>query len=78
MRDQMSRSVKLKDGVEEIANWLADGARSADKSEDFLDALCQRLLSSGIPVSRVAIFVHTLHPQIMGRRFLWRKGERRG
>src|SRR5262249_10995165 len=29
----------------------------------------------GIPLWRVAVFVRTLHPEVMGRRFLWRPGE---
>src|SRR5262249_44692176 len=28
----------------------------------------------GIPLWRVAVFVRTLHPHIMGRRFIWRPG----
>jgi adenylate cyclase len=34
--------------------------------------LCQRLVACGIPLWRVAVFVRTLHPDIMGRRFMWR------
>jgi adenylate cyclase len=36
--------------------------------------LCDRLVGCGIAVSRVGVFILTLHPQIMGRRFLWRPG----
>ena len=31
-----------------------------------------RLLAAGLPLHRVALFVRTLHPNVMGRRFLWR------
>lgn len=37
--------------------------------------MCKRLVASGIPVWRAAMFVRTLHPQIMGRRIEWRQGE---
>jgi adenylate cyclase len=37
--------------------------------------LCDRLLACGLPLHRVAVFVRTLHPDLMGRRFLWRAGE---
>ena len=37
--------------------------------------LCDRLLACGLPLHRVAVFVRTLHPDLMGRRFLWRTGE---
>src|SRR5262249_51017685 len=37
-----------------------------------LAELCERLVACGIPLWRVAVFVRTLHPNVMGRRFLWR------
>jgi adenylate cyclase len=56
------------------AAWLVDGARSASSSQDVLAELCARLVDDGLPLWRVAVFVNTLHPEIMGRRFLWRPG----
>jgi adenylate cyclase len=56
-----------------IVDWLADGARSATAPQQVLLELCERLVDSGIPLWRVAVFVRTLHPHIMGRRFLWRQ-----
>src|SRR5438067_1775969 len=61
--------------VTEIVDWLVDGARSAPHAADVLSELCARLLGSGIPLWRVAVFIRTLHPQITGRRFAWRHGE---
>lgn len=55
--------------------WLADGARSARTSEAVLDELCTRLTSAGLPLARVAVFVRTLHPGSIGRRFIWRLGK---
>ena len=60
--------------TESIVDWLTDGARSAQRPEAVLDDLCQRLVQAGIPLWRVAVFVRTLHPQIMGRRFIWQAG----
>jgi adenylate cyclase len=60
--------------VSAIAAWLVDGARSASKSEDVLTEMCVRLSQSGLPLWRVAVYVNTLHPQILARRFLWRPG----
>jgi len=57
-----------------IADWLADGARSAPQPQQVLAQLSERLVACGIPLWRVAVFVRTLHPQVMGRRFLWRPG----
>jgi len=55
-----------------IVDWLVDGARSAAQPQDVLAQLCDRLVACGIPLWRVAVFVNTLHPQIIGRRFIWR------
>ena len=60
--------------VRSIVDWLVDGARSAARAEDVLAELCGRLVESGMPLWRVAVFVRTLHPDVMGRRILWQPG----
>jgi len=60
--------------VRPIVDWLVDGARSTMQAHQVLAELCERLLGCGIPLWRVAVFVRTLHPHIMGRRFVWRPG----
>jgi adenylate cyclase len=54
--------------------WLTDGARSAPLPQQVLSQLCERLVACGIPLWRVAVFIRTLHPNVMGRRFVWRPG----
>jgi adenylate cyclase len=60
------------DGTEAVVDWLIAGAPSASEPKQILAQLCGRLLACGIPLLRAAVFVRTLHPQIMGRRILWR------
>lgn len=62
------------DGLASAISWLADGARSAARSQDVLEQLCMRLVDCGLPLWRVAVFVRTLHPLLMGRSFVWRQG----
>ncbi|MBI1777728.1 MAG: adenylate/guanylate cyclase domain-containing protein [Proteobacteria bacterium] len=57
-----------------VGAWLIDGARSHPDPRDMLAELCQRLLGAGLHLWRVAVFVRTLHPEIMARRFVWRLG----
>jgi adenylate cyclase len=57
--------------IRTVINWLADGARSAQLSEDVLDELCRGMVEAGIPLWRMAVFVTTLHPDLMGRAFRW-------
>jgi adenylate cyclase len=48
-----------------------DGAISAPTSDAVLTELCGRLTRAGVGLWRAAVFVRTLHPEIMGRRFVW-------
>jgi adenylate cyclase len=57
--------------IRRTLDWLAGGALSGAQSQDVLAELCERLVGCGIPLWRVAVFVTTLHPDIIGRRFLW-------
>jgi adenylate cyclase len=57
-----------------ISDWLAEGARSAPTPPVLMGELCERLVASGLPLWRVAVFVRTLHPNVFGRSFVWRPG----
>ena len=61
--------------VEDIVDWLVDGAKTVKTPQDVLLELCQRLNAAGIPLYRVAVFVTTLHPNVAGRGFFWREGQ---
>ena len=60
--------------IRPIIAWLVDGARSTMQAHEMVAELCERLVGCSIPLWRVAVFVRTLHPHIMGRRFVWRPG----
>jgi adenylate cyclase len=55
----------------EAIDWLIDGCASAPTADLALNQICERLSACGVPLAHGAIFVRTLHPEIMGRRFLW-------
>lgn len=55
--------------------WLLDGARSANSPGAVLQQLCERLVACGVPLDRGAVFIQTLHPDILGRSFTWKPGE---
>jgi adenylate cyclase len=57
--------------IRSVVDWLTDGARSGSLSEDVLAELCRRMVDGGIPLWRVAVFVNTLHPDVIGRAFIW-------
>jgi adenylate cyclase len=58
--------------IRAVVEWLIDGARSAPLPQQILAQLCDRLVACGIPLWRVAVLVRTLHPNVMGRRFVRR------
>jgi adenylate cyclase len=58
----------------DIADWLADGARSAQQPDQVLARLCEMQVEAGLPLLRVGVFVRTLHPDFFGRSFVWRPG----
>jgi adenylate cyclase len=62
--------------LEALTGWLMGGARSAVTPEMLLTQTCERLVAAGLPFHRVAIFVRTLHPDVFGRSFVWRPGEK--
>ena len=62
------------EAIERVFAWLVDGCRSAPEAIEVMTELCERLTAAGLPIARGAIFIRTLHPEIMGRRFLWRPG----
>jgi adenylate cyclase len=62
------------DKITAVVDWLVDGARSAPQPHQVVAQICERLVACGIPLWRVAVFIRTLHPNVMGRRFVWRPG----
>lgn len=58
-------------GVQALFDWMVDGAAGAPTPMAVVDRVGDELLKAGLPVERIAAFVRTLHPSIMGRRFVW-------
>jgi adenylate cyclase len=60
--------------LQKLTEWLIDGARSAPSPPRMMAETCERLVAAGLPLWRVGVFVRTLHPDIIGRNFIWRPG----
>ncbi len=61
--------------VDAICQWLMTGAPGADGPGEVVARMSDDLVAAGVPVERVGAFIRTLHPEIMGRRFLWNRGK---
>ncbi|WP_027545695.1 adenylate/guanylate cyclase domain-containing protein [Bradyrhizobium sp. WSM2254] len=58
--------------IEKLTIWLMAGARGAQSPDIVLSEICERLVNAGVPLWRVGVFVQTLHPDALGRSFVWR------
>ena len=56
---------------EGLFDWLLDGAPGATTAEHIAQRIGDDLLASGVPVDRVAVFIKSLHPNVLGRAFYW-------
>lgn len=60
--------------LQDIKDWLIEGAHSSVKPEQMMSAFCERMVALGVPLWRTGIFVRTLHPEVLGRNLIWRPG----
>ena len=56
-----------------LVDWLMRDAWEATTTEELVARLARQLLAAGMPVARMNLMVRTLHPQVMGRSYLWSK-----
>lgn len=59
---------------DEIAAWLIDEAWRLDGTAALIEALGERFVAGGIPLWRLNYLMTTLHPSLLGSRYLWRRG----
>jgi adenylate cyclase len=54
-----------------VIDWLMNGAPPSRPPKEVLAETCRRMVEAGLPLYRVGVFVRTLHPNVLGRGFLW-------
>ena len=57
--------------LQPVIDWLIEGAQPARLPGDVLLEACRRSVRAGLPLYRVGVFVRTLHPNVLGRGFVW-------
>jgi adenylate cyclase len=57
--------------IEPVVEWLIQGARPSRLPGDVLLDTCRRTVTAGLLLYRVGVFVRTLHPNVLGRAFIW-------
>src|SRR5581483_5600795 len=63
-----SRSMPSCDALFE---WLLDGAPGATNAPAIAQRIGDELHAAGVPLDRFGVFVTTLHPNVLGRAFIW-------
>jgi adenylate cyclase len=57
--------------IQPVIDWLDAGARPAGLPQDVLRQCCHRVVAQGLALYRAGVFVRTLHPNVLGRGFIW-------
>ncbi len=74
MTHSQPRTVAASSPAARLSEWLlADGAKIPTVKE-LIGQLSARLVDQGLPISRLLVLIRTLHPQVMGVRYEWRRG----
>ncbi|HEX6157179.1 MAG TPA: adenylate/guanylate cyclase domain-containing protein [Burkholderiales bacterium] len=57
--------------IQPVVDWLIEGAQPSRLPREVLLDTCRRTVAAGLPIHRVGVFVRTLHPNLLGRAFIW-------
>ena len=59
--------------IDSISSWLADHGGVRVDPETLMTELCERLVGIGVPLARASYGAATLHPQLWGSQYIWRR-----
>lgn len=68
----LTNRVVRQDRIDALVRWMVDGARPVANAIDIIEGICTRLIDAGVPIERFGLFIWTLHPNLTGRRFIWK------
>jgi adenylate cyclase len=68
-----SQALTRDEKIDALINWMISGAPPHANAKGIIAEICARLLDIGLPVDRFGLFIWTLHPNLQGRRFLWKR-----
>jgi adenylate cyclase len=56
-----------------LVDWVLNEGWTIAQTSTLAERLGERMLAEGLPVSRLTVFLHSLHPQIVGMRYTWHR-----
>ena len=54
-----------------VIDWLVEEARKIEGAPEFLEVICERIATEGLPLHRCTVHARTLHPEIFGFTVRW-------
>jgi len=63
----------IHEGAAAVVRWMLSEGRYNTRMREFGAEMCRRIIAAGIPIWRGMCVVGTLHPQIMGTGYIWRR-----
>jgi adenylate cyclase len=63
------------EGAAQVVAWMMREGRHMTHMREFGDEMCRRVVAAGIPVWRAFCTAATLHPQISGTAYVWRRDQ---
>ena len=61
------------EGAARVVEWMMRDGRHSTHMREFGDEMCRRIVAGGIPLWRAFCSVATLHPQVYGSAYVWRR-----
>lgn len=61
--------------IAEIEEWLLHGATLESEMLLLLEAFIWHMIAAGLPIDRTTLHITTLHPQLLGFGWNWRRGD---
>src|ERR1700693_3332367 len=66
---------KPHEGAERVVSWMMREGRHSTHMREFGDEMCRRIVAAGIPIWRAFCSTKTLHPEIYGTAYVWRRDQ---
>jgi adenylate cyclase len=57
----------------ELTEWVTEAGLAGASETALVDGFCRRLVEYGVPLTRVAALIDTLHPVLEARTFHWHR-----
>ncbi len=71
----MDQDIATRVYADPLARWFVTEAYRISDTAELVAASGEQLVNAGIPLYRLAYFQITLHPELAGKAYLWRRGK---